>query len=66
MKPHLFRPLALLAALAGTVAARGGEFAPVIGWEDQIYPSFVISSARVKNPGWWIRTGPTPSATRAA
>jgi hypothetical protein len=49
MKMHL---LALLAWLAVTVAAHGAEFTPVVGWEGQIYPSFVISSARMKNPGW--------------
>lgn len=52
MKTHPFWLLALLVAFVSTITARGEEFVPVIGWEEQIYPSFVISSARVKNPVW--------------
>jgi hypothetical protein len=48
MKTNLFWLLALLVAFVSNIAARGEEFVPMIGWEEQIYHSFVISSAVIQ------------------
>ncbi len=52
MTNSLFLMLALLAGLTQAASARCDDFTPIVGWDEQIFPSFVISTATIKNPPW--------------
>ena len=44
--------LTLMVSLATSATGRAEDFTTLIGWDQQLYPSFLISSATVKDPPW--------------
>ena len=44
--------LALIASMTSAITLQADDFTPVVGWDQQLYPALLISSATIKNPPW--------------